>query len=158
IGTAGLDENDSCFIGNIWNQTASGGTWFYIKAVGKLGTSVSFRRFKEKIKPMGKASGGRLALKTVIFPYKTETKKTPCFGLIAEDVAEVNPDLVVRDKEGKPYTVRYDQVNVMLLNEFLKEHKNVEEQETSITQLKSAVARQESRIAKQEKNFALREA
>jgi DNA gyrase/topoisomerase IV subunit B len=92
---------------------------------------------------MDKASEAILALKPVTFHYKTDSKSTAQFGLIAEDVAEVNRDLVVRDKDGKPYTVRYDQVNAMLLNEFLKEHKKVEaqshkieEQETTIVQLK----------------------
>jgi len=75
-------------------------------------------------------------LKPVTFRYKSDKTNTPQFGLIAEEVAEVNPDLVVRDKEGKPYSVRYDAVNAMLLNEFLKEHRKVEEQEATITQLK----------------------
>ena len=81
------------------------------------------------------------------FHYKTDTTDTPQFGLIAEEVAKVNPDLVVRDKEGKPYTVRYDAVNAMLLNEFLKEHRTVQEQEATIAQLKSNDAKQEATIA-----------
>ena len=104
---------------------------------GKLGTAVSSRRFKHDIKPMDKTSEAILALKPVTFHYNSDAKNTPAFGLIAEDVAQVNPDLVVRDKEGKPFTVRYNDVNVMLLNEFLKEHKRVEEQQASISQLKS---------------------
>jgi hypothetical protein len=94
---------------------------------GQLGTSNSSRRFKKDIKPMDQSSEVILALKPVTFHYKNaDTKKaenTPQFGLIAEDVAEVNPDLVVRDADGQPLTVRYDAVNAMLLNEFLKEHK-----------------------------------
>ncbi len=84
------------------------------------------------------------ALRPVTFRYKKEidAKGTPQFGLVAEDVAKVNPDLVARDKEGKPYSVRYDQVNAMLLNEFLKEHRKVEEQQATITELKSTVAQQ----------------
>jgi cytochrome c biogenesis protein ResB len=85
---------------------------------------------------MDKASEAILALKPVTFRYKSDTKDTPLFGLIAEEVAEVNPDLVVRDHKGEIYTVRYDQVNAMLLNEFLKEHRKVQEQEATITQLK----------------------
>ena len=93
---------------------------------------------------MDKASEALLALKPVTFRYKKEIDPAgrPQFGLVAEEVAEVNPDLVVRDKEGKPYTVRYDAVNAMLLNEFLKEHENVEEQEATIVELKSTVAQQ----------------
>jgi hypothetical protein len=90
---------------------------------GKLGTNPSSRQFKDEIKPMGKASEAILALKPVTFHYKRDVTKAPQFGLIAEEVAEVNPDLIVRDTEGKPYSVRYDQVNAMVLNEFLKEHR-----------------------------------
>jgi hypothetical protein len=81
---------------------------------------------------MDKASEAILSLKPVTFHYSSDPKSTPCYGLIAEEVAEVTPDLVVRDKEGRPYTVRYDQVNAMLLNEFLKEHRKNEEQEATI--------------------------
>ncbi len=111
---------------------------------GKLTANASSRRFKHDIKPIDKASEAILALKPVTFLYNEDPTNTPWFGLIAEDVAEVNPDLIVRDKEGKPFSVRYEQVNAMLLNEFLKEHKKVEqqdrrirEQETMITQLKN---------------------
>jgi hypothetical protein len=102
---------------------------------GVLGVAISSARFKHDIKPMDKASEAILALTPVTFHYKSDTKDTPQFGLIAEDVAAVNPDLVVRDKNGDVYTVRYDQVNAMLLNEFLKEHKKVEQQEATITRL-----------------------
>ena len=85
---------------------------------------------------MDKASEAILALEPVTFHYKGDNTSTPQFGLIAEEVAEVNPDLVVRDSDGKIYTVRYEMVNAMLLNEFLKEHKKVEQQEAMITQLK----------------------
>jgi hypothetical protein len=136
----------ACIIGGIFNQTSAGGIPVLINGNGKLGTSSSSRRFKEEIKPMDKASEAILALKPVTFHYKSDTKGTPQFGLIAEEVAEVNPDLVVRDKEGKPYTVRYDQVNAMLLNEFLKEHKRVQE-------LNASVAKQEAAIAQQRKDF-----
>src|SRR5262245_53753331 len=95
---------------------------------------------------MGQASEGILSLRPVTFHYKTDTTGTPQFGLIAEEVAKVNPALVLPDKEGKPYTVRYDAVNAMLLNEFLKEHRKNEEQQTTITDLKSAVAQQQKQI------------
>src|SRR5205085_5919678 len=109
---------------------------------GKLGTMTSSKRFKEDIKPMDKTSEALLALKPVTFRYKKDLDPagTPQLGLVAEDVEKINPDLVVRDKEGKPYSVRYDQVNAMLLNEFLKEHRKVEEMEKAMavfgTQLK----------------------
>jgi hypothetical protein len=86
---------------------------------------------------MDKASEVILALKPVTFKYNYDVKDTPCFGLVAEDVAQVDRDLVVRDKNGEPQTVRYEQINAMLLNEFLKEHKRVEEQQANISQLKS---------------------
>ncbi len=85
---------------------------------------------------MGSASEAILALKPVTFHYKSNKTGTPQFGLIAEEVAEVNPNLVVRDNSGEIYTVRYDAVNAMLLNEFLKEHRKVQEQEATMTQLK----------------------
>jgi methyl-accepting chemotaxis protein len=88
------------------------------------------------------ASESILALKPVTFHYKSDKTNTPQFGLIAEEVAAVNPDLVVRDKNGEIYTVRYDAVNAMLLNEFLKEHGKVEQLKATITQLKSTVAQQ----------------
>jgi uncharacterized coiled-coil protein SlyX len=105
-------------------------------------------RFKHEIKPMDKASEAILALKPVTFRYKKELdpQGIPQFGLVAEDVEKVNPVLVARDDAGKPYTVRYEAVNAMLLNEFLKEHRKVEEQEATITELKSAVAQQQEEI------------
>src|SRR5258707_11464809 len=92
---------------------------------------------------MDKASDAILALKPVTFHYKSDKTSTPQFCLVAEDVAEVNPDLVVRDEKGEIYTVRYDAVNAMLLNEFLKEHRTVHEQQAAITELKSTVAQQQ---------------
>ena len=99
---------------------------------------------------MEKASEAILSLRPVTFHYKTDTKGTPQFGLIAEEVANVNPALVLLDKEGKPYTVRYDQVNAMLLNEFLKEHRKVEELEASVTQQQKGF---QSRFAEQEEKI-----
>ncbi len=137
IGTAGQNVPNSCFIGNIYGKMTGFGIPVYINSAGKLGTSTSSQRFKDNIKPMGKASEAILALKPVTFHYKKnlDPEGIPQFGLVAEDVEKVNPDLVIRDKEGKPYTVRYDQVNAMLLNEFLKEHRKNQQQEATIARL-----------------------
>jgi hypothetical protein len=123
-----------------------------IDSFGQLGTTSSSCRFKTEIKPMDKASEAILALKPVTFHYKSNVGGRPQFGLIAEEVANVNPNLVVRDKNGEIYTVRYDAVNAMLLNEFLKEHRKVQ-------QLESNVGRQEAIISqlKQEFEFKLAE-
>ena len=101
---------------------------------GKVGTLASSRRFKDDIRPMDKTSEAILALKPVTFHYKNDAKRSPRFGLIAEEVAEIDPDLVALDKEGKPYSVRYDKVNAMLLNEFLKEYKKVQQLEAIAAQ------------------------
>ena len=108
----------------------------------------SSARFKEKIKPIGNASEAILNLKPVTFRYKKELdpKGVQQFGLVAEEVAKVNPDLVMMDDKGKPFTVRYDEVNAMLLNEFLKEHRTVEEQKTMIREMQSAIADQQNQI------------
>jgi len=105
-----------------------------VNANGKLGVATSSQRFKDEIKPMDKASEAVLALKPVTFCYKQEIDpdRREQFGLVAEEVEKVNPDLVVRDAEGEIYAVRYDAVNAMLLNEFLKEHKTVQEQGATI--------------------------
>src|SRR5882757_3962465 len=150
IGTAGADVDNSCFIGHIRDvQTANADAIpVLIDSVGQLGTASSSAKFKKEIQPMGTASEAILALKPVTFHYKSDKTNTPQFGLIAEEVAQTNPDLVVRDKNGDIYTVRYDAVNAMLLNEFLKEHRRVEE-------LKSAMAQQrkdfEAAIVQQQK-------
>jgi Chaperone of endosialidase len=122
------------FIAGIHGATASGGAAVFINASGELGTLTSSARFKEAIKPMDKASEAILALKPVTFRYKKELDPDgiPQFGLVAEQVEKVNPDLVARDEQGKVYTVRYEAVNAMLLNEFLKEHRKVEEQGATI--------------------------
>ena len=113
---------------------------------GQLGTVASSARFKKNIKPMDKTSEAILALKPVSFQYRSDSKGTPQFGLIAEEVAKVNPDLVVRNRNGEIYSVRYDAVNAMLLNEFLKEHRTVQD-------LKSTVAKQEATVAQQQQDF-----
>ena len=109
-----------------------------VDANNRLGTVVSSKRFKEDIQQMGTVSEALFALKPVSFHYKKQIDPAgkSQFGLVAEDVEKVSSDLVVRDKEGKPYSVRYDQVNAMLLNEFLKEHRKVEEQQATIAELK----------------------
>ncbi len=139
IGTAGQNVDNSCYMGNIFNSYVDPGTATYVlvDANNKLGAAVSSKRFKRDIKSMDEASETILALKPVTFRYKSDAKNTRCFGLVAEDVEKVNPDLVVRDKNGEIYTVRYDAVNAMLLNEFLKEHRKVQEQEKTIGELKS---------------------
>jgi len=124
-----------------------------IDSEGQLGTISSSRRFKDEIKPIGENSEAIHALKPVMFHYKSDKTATPQFGLIAEEVAEVNPDMVVRDANGEVYTVRYDAVNVMLLNEFLKEHKKVQQQEAMIAQLKSTLAKKEMIDANQQKQI-----
>src|SRR5262249_9390942 len=129
--------DSACFIGGIFNQLIDVGsaTVVGIDNTGKLGTATSSRRFKQDIKPMDEASEAILALKPVKFHYKRDAKNTPCFGLIAEEVAEVNPDLVVRNKNGEVWTVRYEQINAMLLNEFLKEHNTVQELKKQVAAL-----------------------
>ncbi len=156
----GENASNTCYIGNIFGVT-SVGIGVLVNSAGKLGTTTSSRRFKEEIKPMERASEALLALKPVTFRYKKDIDAagTSQFGLVAEDVEKVNSDLVVRDKDGRPYSVRYDQVNAMLLNEFLKEHSKVEQQESIITRLEATVAREEAATAKQGKDFekAIRE-
>lgn len=134
-GVAG--ESSTCYIASIFGQTSTNGVPVLINSNNKLGTTTSSKRFKEEIKPMGKASNALFALRPVTFRYKKEIDPagTPQLGLVAEDVEKVDPDLVVRDKEGKPYTVRYDQVNAMLLNEFLKEHQTVEQLKKQVAEL-----------------------
>jgi hypothetical protein len=148
IGSSGANVTNSCFIGNIHGITTANNDAIavLIDSAGQLGTVSSSRRYKTDIKPMDKASESILALKPVSFRYKVHKDATPQFGLIAEEVAEVNPDLVVRDAKGEIYTVRYDAVNAMLLNEFLKEHRTVQE-------LKSTVARQDAITAQQQKEI-----
>jgi uncharacterized coiled-coil protein SlyX len=125
-----------------------------IDSAGQLGTVSSSRRFKDEIKSMENSSEAILGLKPVTFHYKTDKQNTPQFGLIAEEVAKVDPNLVVRDEKGEIYTVRYEAVNAMLLNEFLKEHRKVEEQQSTIAELKLAMAQQKAANAQQQKQIA----
>ena len=140
IGTAGIQNGT--FIAGIRNVTTGNGNAIpvLIDSAGQLGTMSSSRRFKTEIKPMNKASEAILALKPVTFHYRSDKTNMPQFGLIAEEVAEVNPDLVVRDKNGEIYTVRYEAVNAMLLNEFLKEHRKFEEQSRKVEQQEATIA------------------
>jgi len=156
IGASGADMNDSCYVGNIWTQPG-GSQAVYVNSDGKLGAQVSSRRFKEDIHPMEETSATLYQLKPVTFRYKKEIDRgsTQQLGLVAEEVAVVNPDLVIRDKEGKPYSVRYDQVNAMLLNEFLKEHRafvegqlKVSNQQREIDALKEELKEQRYLIQK----------
>jgi hypothetical protein len=142
IGTEGTQTH--AYLAGVYQTNIANGLVVKVDSSGHLGTVGSSERFKDSIKPMDKASEAILALKPVTFHYKKEfdPEGIPQFGLVAEDVAKVNPDLVVRDGEGKVYTVRYDAVNAMLLNEFLKQHRIVQE-------LKSTVVRQEATIAQQ---------
>jgi uncharacterized coiled-coil protein SlyX len=147
-----VSEHAAAFIGGI-SGTAVVGDTVVVDANGQLGTATSSARFKKEIKPMDKTSEAILALKPVSFRYKSDSKSTPQFGLIAEEVAKVNPDLAVHDRKGEIYSVRYEAVNAMLLNEFLKEHRKNAEQQATIAQLKSTDAKQEATIAKQQKQI-----
>src|SRR5438876_351469 len=136
IGTTGTQT--ATFIAGISGVTVPAGVGVIVGTDGKLGTVVSSERFKDKVQPMDKASEAILALKPVTFLYKKQLDPDgiPQFGLVAEQVEKVNPDLVARDDHGKPYTVRYEAVNAMLLNEFLKAHRKIEQQEATIAQQK----------------------
>ena len=144
IGKSGTQQK--AFIAGIFGKTVANGAGVMINSNGQLGTVQSSARFKENIKPMEKASEAVLKLKPVTFRYKQELDpgKIPQFGLIAEEVEKTDPDLVVRDEEGKVTTVRYEAVNAMLLNEFLKEHCKVREQQRELDQLRKTVAAQQN--------------
>jgi hypothetical protein len=150
IGASGADVPNSCFIGQIFGITPpiNDAVPVMIDSAGQLGTVSSSRRFKKEIKPMNQTSEAVLALKPVTFHYKSDKTNRPEFGLIAEEVAAVNPDLVVRDSNGEIYTVRYDAVNAMLLNEFLKEHRKVEKLEATVATLAATVKEQAVQIQK----------
>lgn len=157
IGHQGANVNQSCFIGNVRNAVvAPDALPVLIDSAGKLGTtSGSSRRFKTHVTPMDEASEPILALKPVTFYYAGDNTSTLQFGLIAEDVVETNSELTVRNEAGELVSVRYDAVNAMLLNEFLKEHRRVEELRAALSQqrkdFEAVVARlneQEARIQK----------
>ena len=146
----GADVSDTTWIGNVYGVTTQNGTTapVIVSSDGQLGTVASSERFKKDIATMDRASEALLSLRPVTFHYKSDANGTPQFGLIAEEVAKVNLALVLPDREGKPYSVRYDAVNAMLLNELLKQHRRVEA-------LKTTMARQrkdfEAAMAQQQK-------
>jgi hypothetical protein len=151
IGTTG--EQSATYIAGIAGQTVgAGGSTCYVDNDGKLGVFLSAHRFKADIADMATASEAILALRPVTFHYKPELDKTgiPQFGLVAEEVAKVNPDLVTHDAKGRLSTVRYEAINAMLLNEFLKQHRKVEEQEATIAELKQDF---QSKLAKQQEQI-----
>jgi hypothetical protein len=145
LGIAG--ESNTTRIRNVYPSAVSG-LAVYVDSAGKLGHLSSSQRYKEEIKPMDEASEAILALKPVTFHYKKkiDTNGAKQFGLVAEEVEKVNPDLVTRDGEGKPETVRYEAVNTMLLNEFLKEHRRMEEQDKRIEELTAQLKQQAALI------------
>jgi len=146
IGTAG--HHTAAFMAGIYGVPVAKSATVIIDANGHLGTATSSMRFKDDVKPMDKASEAILKLNPVTFRYKKniDPDKTPQFGLIAEEVEKVAPELVGRDEAGTPYTVRYEAVSAMLLNEFLKEHHKVVEQQAVVSELKSIVTRQQKQI------------
>ena len=146
IGNTGAQS--AAFVAGIRGVAIAAAQPVGVNTAGQLGVRASSARFKEAISSMDKASEAILALRPVSFRYQKslDPKGVPQFGLVAEEVAKVNPDLVVPDEEGKPFSVRYEEVSVMLLNEFLKEHRTVQE-------LKSAAAKQEATITRQQKQI-----
>ena len=154
---AGADVSNTTWIGGVYGVTTQSGTTapVVVSDTGQLGTAASSERFKKDIANMDKASEAVLSLRPVTFHYKSDAKETPQFGLIAEEVAKMNPALVLPDKEGKPYTVRYEAVNAMLLNEFLKEHKAFGEEQRKVQELKSNAAKQEATITELKKDMGV---
>ena len=153
IGTVGTQT--ATYVAGVSGATVAGGIGVIVDGNGHLGTTTSSARFKENIQPMKNASEAILSLQPVTFRYKKELDSLGIlqFGLVAEDVAKIDPDLVAKDRDGKPYSVRYEAINAMLLNEFLKEHRKVEEQislnreeQNTIDQLKNALAAQAVQI------------
>jgi hypothetical protein len=153
LGTPGLQANT--YISGIYGVTVPGGIGMIVDSTGHLGTSTSSARFKENIKQMDKASEAVFALQPVTFRYKHELdpQGIPQFGLVAEQVEKVNPDLVARDDQGKPCTVRYEAVNAMLLNEFLKEHSKVAEQTSINRQQEATIMGLKAMLAEQQKEI-----
>jgi hypothetical protein len=150
IGTQGTQT--AIYVAGIMGKTVPMSTPVFVNANGQLGTTTSSVRFKDEIKPMDKVSEAVLALSPVTFHYKKELDPecTPQFGLVAEEVAKVNPDLVTRDAEGKVYTVRYEAVNAMLLNEFLKQHKAFLEEHRKVEELEIALEAVNKRLEEQD--------
>jgi hypothetical protein len=144
----GDSHHTNTYIAGINGVTVAGGVGVIVDSAGHLGTVVSSKRFKDAIKPMDKASEAILALKPVTFRYKKDLDPGGIlqFGLVAEEVEKVNPDLIARDADGKAYTVRYEAVNAMLLNEFLKEHRKVEQMQKQIEALTAGLQKVSAQI------------
>jgi hypothetical protein len=144
----GNKAHKNIFVAGISGVTVAGGVGVIVDTSGHLGTVTSSKRNKEAVKPMNDASDELLSLKPVTFRYKKELDPhvIPQFGLVAEDVAKVDPDLVARDEEGKPYSVRYEAMNAMLLNEFLKEHREVEELQATVEEMKEKLQKVSARL------------
>jgi uncharacterized coiled-coil protein SlyX len=156
------ETHTATYIAGISGATVADGVAVVVGADGHLGTTTSSARYKEAIEPINQASDAIFSLQPVRFHYKKQLDPAgiPQFGLVAEDVEKVSPNLVARDAAGNAYTVRYEAVNAMLLNEFLKEHRKVEEQaremreqKTTIGQLKTTVAKQDATVARQQKQI-----
>ena len=147
IGAPGTQTN--AFVAGIYGATAASGVPVYVTSSNQLGTLTSSRKYKEDIQTMNDASDALLALHPVTFRYKPEIDPCgiPQFGLVAEEVEEVDRDLVAHDAQGRPYTVRYEAVNAMLLNEFLKEHRKVEVQSAKIDELTQRLDRLEKALS-----------
>ncbi len=148
--------DNTCFIGNIFDEPVSDpGTQeaVFVDQFNVVGIISSSRRYKHDIKPMDQASEAILALKPVTFKYNSDKKGTPQYGLVAEEVAQVNPDLVARNKNGEISTVHYEQVNAMLLNEFLKEHRTVQELKSTATTQEATIAQLKAFAAQQQRDF-----
>jgi hypothetical protein len=164
IGNFGVAaESNTIRIGSVQTRAfikgisgvAIAGAQVVVNAGGQLGVAPSSADFKHEIRPMGEESEAILALKPVSFCYDQDIdeQSLPQFGLVAEDVEKVNPDLVLRNEEGKPYSVRYEAVNAMLLNEFLKQHRTVQQLESTVAKQDASAAKQEATIARQQKQI-----
>ncbi len=165
LGTKG--KQTSTYVAGISGVSVPGGVGVIVDSNGHLGTVVSSARYKEAIQPMAQASNALLALRPVTFHYKKELdpEGIPQFGLVAEEVEKVAPELVAYDQKGKPYSVRYEEVNVMLLNEFLKQHQKVqqlqarctEQQKSFRTALAALASRRQAQAAQLQKVVARHE-
>lgn len=140
IGTLG--KQNAAYVQGINGATIAGGAPVHVDFNGRLGTLTSSRRFKREIEPMASSSEALLKLRPVTFRYNADidAQGIPQFGLIAEQVNEIDPELVLRDETGKIHTVRYEAVNAMLLNEFLKDHRRIEEQQAALSQKEAELA------------------
>ena len=144
----------SAYVAGIYSSTSSSGIPVYINSNGQLGTQTSSRRFKEQIRDMGDTSSALLKLRPVTFLYKPEYdrgQRTLQYGLIAEEVAEVYPNLVAYEPNGKPYTVKYQYLTTMLLNEVQKQYRRAEEDAETIKSQEQRIGELEQRLSRLEK-------